>query len=503
MTAEAMTPDRGRYRVAIIGAGFGGLGMAYYLKQAGIDDFVLLEKAQDVGGTWRENTYPGAACDVPSHLYSFSFENHYPWSSRYAPQPEILGYMRHCADKFRLRSHIRFGAEVAQARYDESDVCWRLSLGDGSTIEADHVVSAVGQLHRPSIPAIPGLETFQGRYFHSATWDHDHDLAGQRVAAIGTGASAIQFVPAIAPKVAKLHVFQRSPGWVIPKFDRVFSGTEQWLFRRFPVLHDVDRFRIKCLTETLARAYAGNRWIEGTVSALSRLQFKMQVRDPGLRARLKPDYPIGCKRILLTRDWLPTLMRDNVEPVTDGIQEITAGGIRTEDGREREVDTIIFGTGFAATQFLTPMRVTGRDGRDLHEDWARGAAAYLGMAVSGYPNFHVLYGPNTNLGSGSIIYMLECQQRYIVSLLQAQDEQGWSTAEVTPQAEQAWINEMRERSAGTTFEGGCQSWYVTADGVNTNNWTGTMREYRMRTATPDLAAYRFETGADKPKRRAA
>jgi len=490
-------------RVAVIGAGFGGLGMAYYLKQAGIDDFVVLEKGDEVGGTWRENTYPGAACDIPSHLYSFSFENHYPWSSRYAPQPEILGYMKHCADKYGLRSHIRFGAEVAEARYEEASGHWILTLADGSTLRAGHVVSAVGQLHRPATPDIPGLGRFEGHRFHSARWDHEHDLSGRRVAVIGTGASAIQFVPAIADRVAQMYVFQRSPGWVIPKFERVFSGFEQWLFRKFPILHDIDRFRIRMITETLARAYSGNRFIERLVTWLSKAQFRTQVRDPAMRKKLTPDYPIGCKRILLTRDWLPTLMRPNVEPVTDGITEITAHGVRTEDGQERQVDTLIFGTGFAATQFLTPMRVVGRGGRDLHEDWRRGAAAYLGMEVSGYPNFHVLYGPNTNLGSGSIIYMLECQQRYIVQLLQDQNARGWRAAEISEQAEQAWIEEMRHRSATTSFEGGCRSWYVTADGVNTNNWTGLMREYRDRTAKPLMTAYRLTPAVADERRQAA
>ncbi|MEQ1439164.1 NAD(P)/FAD-dependent oxidoreductase [Fontimonas sp. SYSU GA230001] len=480
-----------RTRVAIIGCGFGGIGMGYYLKQAGIDDFVILEKGQDVGGTWRENTYPGAACDIPSHLYSYSFEPHYPWSNRYAPQPEILDYIRHCARKHDLLRHVRFGAEVRSAAFDQSRSVWTVTLANGARIEADTVVSAVGQLHRPAIPNIPGLDRFQGKTFHSATWDHGYDLAGKTVAVIGTGASAIQFVPAIAPRVARMHVFQRSPGWIIPKFDRQFSRFERWLLDTFPILHDLDRWRIYGITELLGYAYEGHKWAERLVTGFSKLMFWLQVRDPALRRKLTPDYPIGCKRILLTHEWLPTLQRPNVELVTDAVTEITPTGVRTADGRLREVDTIIWGTGFAATQFLAPMKVTGRDGLDLHANWQHGAEAYLGMAVAGFPNFFMLYGPNTNLGSGSIIFMLECQQRYIVSLLQARERQKLAAVEVTAEAQADYVAEIRERSARTTYEGGCHSWYTTADGRNTNNWIGLQTEFRRRTAALVLAHYRL------------
>ncbi|HEY1075451.1 MAG TPA: NAD(P)/FAD-dependent oxidoreductase [Fontimonas sp.] len=481
------------HRAIIIGAGFGGIGLAYYLRQAGIGDFVILEKADDLGGTWRENTYPGAACDVPSHLYSYSFEPHYPWASRYGSQAEILEYIRHCANKFDLTRHIRYNAEVSAADFDAGTGLWTVTLADGSRLRTRALISGVGQLHRPSIPNIPGLATFRGTQFHSARWDHGYDFNGKSVAVIGTGASAVQFVPIIAQQVARLDLYQRSPGWVIPKVERRFSRFERWLLDTFPIIHDLDRLRVYLFTEALAYAYDGHKWAEKLITWFSKAQLRIQVRDPALRKKLTPDFPIGCKRILLSLDWLRTMVRPNVEVVTDAIAEITTDGVRTVDGRERKVDAILFGTGFAATQFLTPMRVTGRDGLDLHVRWQQGAEAYLGMTVNGFPNFYMLYGPNTNVGSGSIIFMLECQQRYIVQMIEAGSRQGWSYAEVREDAHEKYVAEMRQRSAQTTFEGGCQSWYTTADGRNTNNWVGLMREFRQRTAKPELTDYRVTT----------
>lgn len=482
-------PPAQRFKIAIIGAGFGGLGMAYSLRQAGIDSLVMLEKASDLGGTWRENTYPGAGCDVPSHFYSYSFEPHYPWTWRYAKQSQILEYQHHVARKYDLERHIRYGCEVLSADFDEARALWVLTLKDGGRVEAESVVSAVGQLHQPAYPKIPGRERFAGKTFHSAHWDHGYDLNGKTVAVIGTGASAVQFLPEIAPRVKSLKLFQRSPGWTFPKVEKQFSRFERWLLDTVPLIHDLDRLRVFIICEILAAAYNGNRLLSALVTAVAKLQLWVQVRDPALRRKLRPQFSIGCKRILLTNNWLRALVRPNVEVIDDAIAEITERGVRTADGQLREVDAIIYGTGFAATQFLTPMQVRGRDGRDLHQEWAKGASAYLGMAMAGYPNFFVLYGPNTNVGSGSIIFMLEQQQRYIAKLIQERERRNWRGVEVTEAAQAAYRQEMQTRSAGTTYAGDCQSWYKTADGINTNNWVGSMTEFRRRTRQPEVAHF--------------
>lgn len=494
-TASKGKSDAVRTRVAIIGAGFGGLGMAHYLKQAGFEDLTIFEKKGALGGVWRDNTYPGAACDVPSHLYSFSFETGYPWSHRFARQPEILAYQQHCAERHDLLRHIRFGHELTAARFDPARAIWTLSFAGGDTLEADIVVSAVGQLHRPSIPDIPGAEGFAGLRFHSAQWPASLDLSGKRVAVVGTGASAVQFVPEIAPQVHTLHVFQRSPGWVLP-MEWVspgaavpYSPLSRTLFKAIPMLEALDRTRVFNIAELLATAYNHGGAGEAIIRQLCLRNLRQQVADPVLRDRLTPDFPVGCKRILLTSRWLPALTRDNVEVVTDGIEAITPTGVRTADGVQRDVDVLIYGTGFAATDFLAPMAVTGRDGQDLRGGWQQGAEAYLGMSVAGFPNFFMLYGPNTNVGSGSIIVMLEAQQQYIVQLLQARAGRGGVALDVRPEAQARYNAEIQSRSENTTYAGDCQSWYKTADGRNTNNWVGTMREFRRRTRRPDLGDF--------------
>lgn len=481
--------EKTRFKVAVIGAGFGGLGMGHYLRKAGFDDFVIFEKAEDVGGVWRENTYPGAGCDVPSHFYSYTFEPHYPWQYRYGKQYEILEYMRYVARQYDLYRHMRFGTEVVAAEFDASRAVWKIKSASGEKFEAETLISAVGQLHRPSIPNIPGRDSFKGVTFHSAEWDHDFDMNGKKVAVIGTGASAVQFVPEIAKQVAELHVFQRSPGWVGPKFEKAFAPWQRWLLDHIPLLHDLDRLRIFLICEGLALAYNGNALAEKFVTWLSKTQLKLQVKDPELRAKLTPTYSIGCKRLLLTTEWLRALVKPNVSVITECVSEITPTAVRTEDGELREVDVIVYGTGFAATEFLAPMQVKGLDGELLHERWAKGAHAYLGMAVNGFPNFFTLYGPNSNLGSGSIIYMLEHQQRYITRLLEHRRANSWDYAYVTAAAHDAYNAEIQRRSAGSTYSGDCQSWYKTEDGINTNNWIGSMREYAKRTREPVMADY--------------
>ncbi len=478
-----------RYGVAIIGAGLGGIALSWYLQQAGIKDFAIFEKAAGVGGTWRENTYPGAGCDVPSHMYSFSFARRYPWAYRYGKQPEILAYARHCIAQNRLEAHLHFNTEVTAARFEEALSVWRLTFADGRQCEAEMLVSAVGQLSRPQLPDIPGRDLFHGPAFHSAHWDHDCGLHGKRVAVIGTGASAIQFVPEIAGQVAHLDLYQRSPGWTIAKHERRRSAFENWAFNHIPGLQRLNRLRIFLVMEFLAYAYNGHPRVERLVRFISKQRLRRLIADPALRARLTPDFPVGCKRILLTSDWYRTLTRDNVAVVSDAIAEINAAGVKTADGRQRDVDAIIYGTGFEATEFLTPMQVTGRDGRDLHNVWKSGAEAYLGLAIAGFPNFFVLYGPNTNLGSGSMIFMLECQSRYIAEIAAQRARAHWKTVEIGASAYAAYVQEMDTRSARTTYHGACHSWYKNAAGRNTNNWIGSCTEYWRRTRRPRFSDY--------------
>jgi cation diffusion facilitator CzcD-associated flavoprotein CzcO len=492
--------------IAIIGGGLAGLSMAYYLKQAGIDSFTIFEKAAEPGGVWRENTYPGAACDIPSHLYSFSFEPHYPWSCRYGKQSEILAYARHVAQKYDLQRHFRFGKEIASTRYDAARGVWLLQFSDGANFEADVLVSAVGQLHRPAYPDIPGMQRFAGRAFHSARWDHSYDFRNRTVAVIGTGASAVQFVPELARQAKQLYVFQRSPGWCIPKFDRSFSRFERALLQRLPVLYDLDRQRIFWLIEFLASSMISRglrSWIaDGVLKLLAKALLHLQVRDPALRRKLTPDFPVGCKRTLLSNEWLPALAAPNVTLVTEAIAEITPAGVKTADGAVHQVDAIVYGTGFAATQFLAPMELRGTQDRSLREQWREGAEAYLGVSVAGFPNFFMLYGPNTNLGAGSIIYMLEAQARYITQCLQLLGSRALRSLDVRGEAQRAFNDEIQLRNRGTTYESGCHSWYIGADGRNTNNWVGYMSEYGRRLSAPKLEDYKLEPLAQEQVRRA-
>jgi cation diffusion facilitator CzcD-associated flavoprotein CzcO len=499
MSADGSAAGLASPSVVIIGTGFGGLGMGYALKQAGIESFTILEKAQDVGGVWRENTYPGAACDVPSHLYSFSFEPHYPWSCRYGKQAEILDYLRHVARKHGLLPHIRFGCEVSGADYDEPRGLWRIRLAGGEVLEARVLISAVGQLHQPQIPQLPGLERFQGRSFHSARWDHSYDFKGKTVAVIGTGPSAVQLVPEIAKEVKELHLYQRSPGWCVPKFDRPYRRWERKLIERLPLLHDLDRWRafwgFEFFNAALLRrpllGAAAKYFLRGGSAVLMQLQ----VRDRKLRRQLTPDYPMGCKRTLLSNDWLRTLAQPHVEVVSEGVREVTADGIVAADGKLRPVDAIVFGTGFASTEFLAPMEIRGRGGRSLRERWRQGAEAHLGMSVNGFPNLFVVYGPNTNLGAGSIIYMLERQARYIAQAVRLLRDRALRSIEVRVDVQHAFNAMLQQRNKRTVFESGCHSWYLTADGRNTNTWVGYMVEYGRLTRRLDPAHFHLAPAA--------
>lgn len=478
-----------RPRVLVIGAGFGGLAAAYELSRDGLADVTVLEKADDVGGVWRENTYPGAACDVPSNLYSYSFARKTNWGRRYAEQPDILGYIHDTADRYGLRDLVRTGVEVTSARYDEGSATWRVTTSGGETHEADVLVPAVGQLSRPALPPIPGLDTFAGPSFHSAQWRHDVDLTGKRVAVLGTGASAIQFVPRIRRVAKHVTVFQRSAPYIVPKLDRAYTVAHHAAFRRVPGFRAAMRGLIWEISEFFGLALTKAAPLAWLIGLLASANLKWHIKNPALRAKLTPDYRIGCKRVLFSSDWYPALASDNVDVETDTITEVTPTGVRTADGRLHEVDVIIYGTGFKATEFLAPMAITGRDGRDLHAEWEQGARAHLGMAVPGFPNMFLIYGPNTNLGSSSIILMMEQQARYIRQIAEELARAGESRAfEVWRAVEQAYDEGVQSRLDSGVWTT-CDSWYRTATGRVTTNWPGLVREYQRRTTTVAFADY--------------
>jgi len=475
----------------IIGSGFAGIGMAIALRKAGVTDFIILEKQQDVGGVWRDNSYPGAACDVPSHLYSFSFEPNPGWTRMFAPQAEIQGYLQHCVGKYEVARHIRFGAEVRAARFDEASAQWCITEVGGRVHRAALLISATGQLSRPALPTFEGMQAFKGHVFHSSSWDHGYSLAGKRVAVIGTGASAIQFVPAIADPVAQLKVFQRSPAYILPRPDRAYSDEEKQLFAKRPWRMALHRAAIYLRYESRALGFTRFKGLmKWAVGLPFRRLLNQSVSDPQLRRQLIPDYPIGCKRILLSSDYLKTLARPNVQLITEGIGRITEQGIETLDGQHHPVDTIIYGTGFAATQFLAPMTIVGRGGVELQHAWEQGARAYLGLAVPGFPNFFMLYGPNTNLGHNSIVYMLESQISHVMRCWRAMQKAAATTVEVDDRAEQRFHQRIQRRLAGSVWSA-CKSWYVDAAGNNSTNWPGFTLSYRWLTRYSALRAYGF------------
>ncbi len=485
-SASGKTPS-----VVIIGTGFGGLCMAIQLKKAGINAFTMLEKASDVGGTWRDNTYPGAACDVQSHFYSFSFEPKHDWSRKFGLQPEILGYMQYCVDKYGLAGHIRFNKEVATAVFDESTNTWTVTTTDGDSHTADIVVTATGQLNQPAWPEIPGLESFTGKMFHSARWDHNYDLNGKRVAVVGTGASAIQFVPEIVPKVQSLSLFQRSAAWVLPKPDRPFYRWEQTLFRKIPAWDRLYRYLIYWKNESRALAFTRFNSLLEIFAWQAKRFARSEVRDPHKLRHLIPDYKIGCKRILISNDWHPAVDQPHVNLVTKGIERVVEDGIVTSDGALHKVDAIIVGTGFAASEFLSPMEITGRNGMSLNQAWASGTEAYKGITVSGFPNLFILYGPNTNLAHNSIVYMLESQVRYVLSCIDALQAQPGIAMDVKPDRLRDFSATIQQKLQHSVWESGCQSWYLDKNGKNTVNWPGFTFTYRKATRQVDPDDYEF------------
>lgn len=476
----------------IVGSGFGGIGMAIMLLREGITHFLIIERAAAIGGTWRDNDYPGAACDVPSHLYSFSFEPNPDWSSTFAAQPEIQRYLQHCADKYHVMPHVRLNTELRAARFDETASVWVATLADGGELKARHLITATGLLNRPVLPDIEGLPDFRGKAFHSAQWDHGHALAGRSVAVIGTGASAAQFVPEIAKEAASLAVFQRTPSYLIRRNDRPYASWVKRLFRALPALMLVERARFYAFYE--ARALAFTRFHGLMVPAVGwpfRRMLHAQLKDDRLRRQLTPSHQIGCKRILLSNDYLATMARPNVSLHTTPIARITVDGVQTSDGQVHVADTLIFGTGFAATEFLTPLSISGRHGRKLNEAWRNGAAAYLGITVPGFPNFFMLYGPNTNLGHNSIIYMLESQAQHVVRCLREARKFGANCIEVRDDVYRRFAGSVRQRLSSSIWAK-CSSWYRDASGNIPTNWPGFTFSYRWLARYASLDAYRFE-----------
>ena len=476
----------------IVGAGFSGLCAGIQLRKAGIESFVILEKADGVGGTWRDNTYPGAACDIPSHLYSYSFEPNPTWSRAYGGQREILAYLERCAESYGLAPHLRFHQRVTAARYDAATATWSVTTEGGERFVAKTLILGNGALHVPAVPELPGIETFTGTAFHSARWRHDHDVTNKRVAVIGTGASAIQFVPEIAPKVRSLTVFQRTPPWVVPKPDRPVGKRERWLLEKVPGAHWLRRTGLYWLLESRVLAFAFSPRIQQYAEKLARGHLDHQVRDPALRDRLRPDYRLGCKRVLISNDYYPALQRPNVELVTDRITRVEPQGVRTADGRLHEVDTIIYGTGFRVVDYLASIEITGRDGVDLNAVWQQSVRNYLGITVSGFPNMFLLMGPNTGLGHNSMVFMIDAQVRYAVSAIRRMQQQALASIEVRPEVEQAFRAEMTRRLGATVWTSGCNSWYMAPDG-DVLLWPGFTFDYWRRTRQIDLRDFTVES----------
>jgi cation diffusion facilitator CzcD-associated flavoprotein CzcO len=474
--------------VAVVGGGFGGVGALVMLRRAGFGDVAAFERGERVGGVWHHNTYPGAACDVPSHLYEFSFAPNPRWSRRFAPQPEIQRYLEDVARRHGVLGQVRTGTEVTRARWDDASCRWTLQTSAGEH-EADVLVAACGQLSAPKLPALAGLESFAGPVFHTARWRHDVDLRGKRVAVIGTGCSAIQVVPAIQPVVSRLSVYQRSPGWTWPKMDFAYSERLQRAFERFPLLQRADRASIFAFMELGAAAMTGRRWLLPPFRAIARRQIAKAISDAQLRRKVTPSDEVGCKRLMLTDEWYPTLAKDNVELVSERIAQVTPDGLRTEDGAERAADVLVLATGFSSHGFVAPMQVFGQGGRALADEWKPAPRAYLGMSVPGFPNLFLLYGPNTNGGTGSVIYTIEAGMSHVIAALNELARTGARKIEVRREVAESFDRELRAALRNTVWHTGCTNWYVDANGNDPSQWPWLWSSYRRRTARIDPSAY--------------
>src|SRR5690554_1158712 len=488
------------HKIAIIGTGFAGLGMAIQLKKSGERDFILFEREAGVGGTWRVNHYPGCACDVQSHLYSFSFEPNPKWSRMYAPQAEIKAYLEACADKYHLMPYIRLNTPIMSARWDDAANLWRLEDTQGNQYTANVLISGMGGLSTPAFPKINGLESFKGKVFHSQQWDHDYDLTGKRVAVIGTGASAIQFVPQIQPKVARLDLYQRTPPWILPKPDRPITAAEQTLFKLVPAAQQAMRAAIYTTLEARVAGFTINPQLMVIAKRWALNHIRTQIQEPELRRKVTPDYTIGCKRILLSNDYYPALDQPNVDVITTGIQEVRAHSVVTADGQERQVDAIILGTGFAATDPAPPTLVFGRNGVDLAELWKSGPEAYKCTTVAGFPNLFFIVGPNTGLGHSSMVYMIESQITYILDALQQMEKRRVQVIEVKSEVQADFNRKIHRQLNGSVWNtGGCMSWYRhPVSGKNTSLWPSYTWRFRQITKNFDAPAYHLISRSPQP-----
>lgn len=480
-------------RVAIVGSGFSGLGAAIRLTQAGIDDLVVFERGDDVGGTWRVNRYPGAACDVPSRLYEFTFAPNPAWSTRYARRDEIWRYLRNCADRFDVHRHVCFGHDVRRAVWDDDEARWHIATSRGHHT-ADLLIVAVGALAEPAVPPLAGLNTFGGDVVHTAAWDDTTAVRGRRVAVVGTGASAVQLVPAIQPAVSHLTVFQRTPPWVLPRGDRALSPAFRRIARRVPALHRAARTALYGARELMGAPFR-HRWMARPVEALALRHLRRQVDDPALRAAWTPRYDMGCKRVLLSDDWYPALQQPNVTVVDGALTQVRADAVFADDGVARPADLLVLATGFRATDSVFARRVSGRDGIALSDAWTPHMGAHLGTTVAGFPNLFVLLGPNTGLGHSSVVLMIEAQIAHMVAAVQYMHALGISAVEPYREAHDAFVAEVQRAMAGTVWTmGGCDSWYLDAGGRNTTLWPGSVRAFRRRVAPFDPTDYRVRRG---------
>ncbi|MFC8228865.1 flavin-containing monooxygenase [Streptomyces sp. NPDC057287] len=491
---EGAAPVIRHVRVLVVGSGFSGIGLGRALKESRFTDFLIFERSSDVGGVWHSNSYPGCRCDVPSHLYSFSYAPNPDWSSTYSPQPEIQAYLGRCLDRFGLRPHLRTGVDVEEARWDEDAQLWHVTTSTGPWT-AQILVSAVGPLTEPRIPDVPGLDRFRGKIMHSARWDHDHDLTDERVASIGTGASAIQYVPETADRVGRLYVFQRSAPWITPHDGRAVTDAERELFRARPWRQRAERAKVYAAKELLVLGFAKQPKLMRMIERLARRHLERQVEDRSLRRALTPDFTLGCKRVVPSNAWYPALQKPNVELVPRALSEIREHSVIDADGVEREVDTIIFGTGFHVTDIPFADRVRGRDGRLMSSAWAGSPRAYLGVSVPGFPNFFMFLGPNSGLGHSSMVYMIEAQAEHVKNAIRALDVSGSTSIEVDRRTHDAYNADLDRRLARSVWElGGCRTFYRDANGRNATiypDWTFRFRRRAVRWNPDD---YRLATG---------